>query len=110
MADRAPWSIRVVRPIYIIRLRLEVRDFAYSGYVSQVNGCNLQDVQFIEQAESQQPPTRATGLSSGCNESAFGPLGQTAKLNASGAKDLLAKPSAEVINNIAFQGGVSWLF
>jgi outer membrane beta-barrel protein len=91
-------------------VRLELRDLAYSGYVSQVNGCSLQDVQLIENAEALQPPTRASGLSAGCNEAAFGSLGTQAKLNASGAKDLLAKPSAEVINNIAFQGGVSWLF
>jgi outer membrane beta-barrel protein len=89
-------------------VRLELRDLAYSGYVSQVNGCNLQDVQKIEAAEAL--GQTATGLSGGCDERAFGSPGQTAKLNAAGAKDLLAKPSAEVINNIAFQGGVSWLF
>jgi outer membrane beta-barrel protein len=91
-------------------VRLELRDLAYSGYVSQVNGCSYNDVVKIEAAESQMPPARATGLSGGCDESAFGSLGTQAKLNASGAKDLLSKPSAEVINNIAFQGGVSWLF
>ncbi len=91
-------------------VRLELRDLAYSGYVSQVNGCSLADVQRIETAEAQDPPTTATGLSGGCDERAFGSAGAIAKLNAAGAKDLLAKPSAEVINNIAFQGGVSWLF
>jgi outer membrane beta-barrel protein len=89
-------------------VRLELRDLAYSGYVSQVNGCNLADVQKIEAAEAQN--MTATGLSDGCDERAFGSPGTMAKLNASGAKDLLAKPSAEVINNIAFQGGISWLF
>ncbi|MCA1827620.1 MAG: outer membrane beta-barrel domain-containing protein [Myxococcales bacterium] len=91
-------------------VRLELRDLAYSGYVSQVNGCNLSDVQKIEQAEGAEIPSRATGLSGGCNESAFGPVGEVAKLNSSAARDLLSKPTAEVINNIAFQGGVSWLF
>ena len=91
-------------------VRLELRDLAYSGYVSQVNGCSLGDVQRIETAEAQDPPTTATGLSGGCDQRAFGSAGAIAKLNAAGAKDLLAKPSAEVINNIAFQGGVSWLF
>jgi outer membrane beta-barrel protein len=89
-------------------VRLELRDLAYSGYVSSVNGCNLQDVQLIETAEAL--GQTAQGLSSGCDERAFGAAGQTAKLNAAGAKDLLAKPSAEVINNIALQGGISWLF
>jgi outer membrane beta-barrel protein len=91
-------------------VRLELRDLAYSGYVSKVNGCTLTDVQKIETAEAQPTPTRASDLSPGCDESAFGSLGTQAKLNASGAKDLLAKPSAEVINNIALQGGISWLF
>ena len=30
--------------------------------------------------------------------------------NAGAAKALLARPSADVINNLTFQGGVSWLF
>ena len=91
-------------------VRLELRDLAYSGYVSQVNGCTVADVQRIETAEAQDPPSTATGLSGGCDQRAFGSAGPIARLNAAGAKDLLAKPSAEVINNIAFQGGVSWLF
>ena len=91
-------------------VRLELRDLAYSGYVSQVNGCSLSDVQRIEAAEALDPPTTAAGLSGGCDQRSFGSAGPVAKLNAAGAKDLLAKPSAEVINNIAFQGGVSWLF
>ena len=89
-------------------VRLELRDLAYSGYVSHVNGCNLADVQKIEAAAAL--GQTATGLSSGCDQSAFGSNAETMKLNASGAKDLLAKPSAEVINNVVFQGGVSWLF
>jgi outer membrane beta-barrel protein len=93
-------------------VRLELRDLAYSGYVSQVNGCSYNDVVKIEASEAQTPPSRVDprNLSGGCDESAFGSLGTQAKLNASGAKDLLATPSAEVINNVAFQGGVSWLF
>src|SRR5207244_2834578 len=89
-------------------VRLELRDLAYSGYVSQVNGCNYADAVKIEQAEAL--GQTASDLSGGCDERSFGPPGEIAKLNASGAKDLLSKPSAEVINNLAFQGGVSWLF
>jgi outer membrane beta-barrel protein len=89
-------------------VRLELRDLAYSGYVSQVNGCNLSDVQKIEAAENLSQT--ATGISSGCDQRAFGAPGQPARLNAAGARDLLSKPSADVINNITFQAGVSWLF
>jgi outer membrane beta-barrel protein len=88
--------------------RIELRDLAYSGYVSRVNGCNFADVSKIEEAEA--AGATASGLSGGCNERAFGAPGTAAQLNAGAAKDLLKTPSADVINNIAFQGGVSWLF
>jgi len=89
-------------------VRLELRDFVYSGQVSRVNGCNAADAAKIEDAEAN--GQTATGLSSGCDERAFGSPGAQAQLNAGAAKDLLARPSADVINNISFQGGVSWLF
>lgn len=89
-------------------VRLELRDLAYSGYVSRVNGCNLADVSKIEQAEA--GGSTASGLSRGCDERAFGAPGTAAQLNAGAARNLLASPSADVINNLAFQGGVSWLF
>jgi outer membrane beta-barrel protein len=91
-------------------VRLELRDFAYSGYTSRVNGCNRDDARAIQTAnDANQTPS---GLSPGCDALAFGSPGAngTARLNAAGAYELLKNPSAEVINNIAFQGGVSWLF
>ena len=91
-----------------VTLRLELRDFAFSGQVSKVNGCNAADAAKIETAEAN--GTTATGLSSGCDERAFGSPGPQAQLNAGAAKDLLSRASADVINNITFQGGVSWLF
>jgi len=89
-------------------VRLELRDFAYSGHVSRVNGCNAEDAAKIEAAEAN--AQAAAGLSAGCDERAFGAAGTQAQLNAGAAKDLLSRPSADVINNISFQGGVSWLF
>lgn len=89
-------------------VRLELRDLAYSGYVSRVNGCNLADVSKIEAAEA--AGGAASGLSGGCDERAFGAPGTAAQLNAGAARNLLTTPSADVINNLAFQGGVSWLF
>jgi outer membrane beta-barrel protein len=86
-------------------VRLELRDFAYSGYVSSVNGCNRADVIKI-----QAKPLTATGLSAGCDQNAFGTDTKVVGLNAAAAADLLKSPSAEVINNSAFQGGISYLF
>ena len=91
-----------------LTMRLELRDFAYSGYVSRVNGCNHEDAARIETAEAN--GQTASGLSPGCDERAFGSPGAQAQLNAGAAKDLLARPSSDVINTIAFQGGLSWLF
>lgn len=93
-----------------LTVRLELRDLAYSGYVSRVNGCSAGDTQAIQAAYALDKTP--TGLGSGCDVAAFGSPGSggTGKLNASAAYDLLKNPSAEVINNIAFQGGVSWLF
>jgi outer membrane beta-barrel protein len=89
-------------------VRLELRDLAYSSYVSRVNGCNLAEVSKIEAAEA--AGGSASGLSGGCDERAFGAPGTAAQLNAGAARDMLKTPSADVINNVAFQGGVSWLF
>jgi outer membrane beta-barrel protein len=89
-------------------VRIELRDLVYSGYVSRVNGCSRADALNIEAAENAK--TTASNLSSGCNEGAFGSPHDVASANAAAAADLLRTPSAEVINNLAFQGGVSWLF
>ncbi|HTO99105.1 MAG TPA: outer membrane beta-barrel domain-containing protein [Myxococcales bacterium] len=91
-----------------VTLRLELRDFAYSGNVSSVNGCNQSDAEKIEAAEAN--GQTASGLSAGCNERAFGTPGTQAQLNAGAARDLLSRASADVINDLAFQGGLSWLF
>src|SRR6267142_4683926 len=61
-------------------LRLELQDFAYSGHVSRVNGCNHADVVKIEAAEA--GGQTATGLSSGCDGRAFGAPGTQAQLSA----------------------------
>ena len=45
-------------------VRLELRDLAYSSYVSRVNGCNLADVSKIEAAEA------AGGTASDCRAAA----------------------------------------
>jgi hypothetical protein len=89
-------------------VRLEVRDLAYSAHVSRVNGCNLGDVQLIVD----HPDGNYAGgtLSSGCSAGAFGGTEQTVRTSAAGAAELLRNPSSEVINNILFQGGISWLF
>ena len=86
-------------------IRLELRDRVYSAYVSRVNGCNFQDAGAIRSAGS-----AATGLSRGCSPSSFGGDDDQIKSTAAAAENQLREPSADVINHLAFQGGVSWLF
>jgi outer membrane beta-barrel protein len=88
-----------------LTFRLEVRDRLYSAYVSKVNGCTGQDAQAIRT-----DGTAATGLSPGCSASSFGANDEQIKSAAGSAAIQLGQPSSSVINNIAFQGGVSWLF
>ena len=82
-------------------VRLEVRDLVYSAYVSRVNGCTRADALAINDKGA-----GAEGLSAGCNASAFG--GDAT--NAGIAADQLKDPSADVTNNVAFYGGLSYLF
>ena len=86
-------------------IRLELRDRVYSAYVSKVNGCSAQDARAIRSSGS-----GATGLSPGCSPSSFGGSEEEMKSGAGSAAIQLGDPSSSVINNIAFQGGVSWLF
>jgi len=86
-------------------VRLELRDRVYSAYVSKVNGCTAQDARSIRGSGS-----GATGLSPGCSPSSFGGSEEDIKSGAGSAAIQLGDPSASVVNNLAFQGGVSWLF
>ena len=94
-----------------LTVRLEVRDFAYSGYVSRVNGCAYPDTIAIANAAKGNALPPDGVLSAGCDARAFGDGYEQILLNAGGARSLLKPPaSAEVINNITFQGGISYLF
>ncbi|HWE22674.1 MAG TPA: outer membrane beta-barrel domain-containing protein [Myxococcales bacterium] len=88
-----------------LTFRIEVRDRLYSAYVSKVNGCTGQDAQAIRANGA-----AATGLSPGCSAYSFGSNDEQIKSGAGSAAIQLGQPSSSVINNIALQGGVSWLF
>jgi len=86
-------------------IRLELRDRIYSSYVSRVNGCGAADA-----SEIQKSGLSATGLSQGCSAASFGSNENDIKGAAASAESQLRSPSASVVNNLAFQGGLSWLF
>ncbi len=85
-------------------VRLEVRDLVYSAYVSRVNGCSHADALAISSSGA------TATVSGGCNISAFGAGDADIKGNGAIAADQLHDPSADVINNLAFFGGISYLF
>jgi outer membrane beta-barrel protein len=86
-------------------VRLELRDRLYSSYVSRVNGCSAADAAAIHESG-----VSATGLSPACSAGSFGSNDNDIKGAAASAESQLRTPSASVVNNLAFQGGVSWLF
>ncbi len=88
-------------------LRLEVRDLIYSALVDKINGCSRADVGKVSQGR--------TDVASGCDAGAFKDSGADAApdsnvKNAGIAQDLLSDISSDVINNLSFYGGVSFLF
>lgn len=89
-----------------ITLRLELRDLVYSAYVSQVNGCNLQDAAAI----ASQGEGAASSVSSGCDVSAFNDGKGNPMGNAAIAEDQIKQPSADVVNNLTAYTGLSYLF
>jgi len=87
-----------------LTVRLEVRDLVYSAYVSRVNGCSYADTSAIRTGG------KAAQVSGGCSIDAFGDSDADIKNNGAIAADQLKDPSADVINNVAFFGGLSYLF
>jgi hypothetical protein len=69
-----------------------------------VNGCNHADALAISSSGA------GATVSSGCNIGAFGSSDADIKGNGAIAADQLHDPSADVINNVAFFGGISYLF
>ena len=86
-----------------VTVRLEMRDLVYSAHVSRVNGCSSAQAKLISN-------TPESTFSDGCRPSSFGENPAEIKNNAAIAADQLKDPSADVLNNIAFMGGLSWLF
>ena len=91
-------------------LRLEARDFFFASSLSQVNGCNVQDLQALEQgyeANSGAPLEGRVNVSHSCRATSFD--GSKAS-NLPSALKLLADPSSDILNILGFYAGVSYVF
>ncbi|GEN12397.1 outer membrane beta-barrel protein [Myxococcus fulvus] len=95
-------------------LRLEVRDLIYTARVDRVDGCNLADFEALEAARSTGQDFAALQLSGSCNYQKFDGVDPKTKKNYREdiilGRDLVAEPSSDVLNNISFYAGFSFLF
>ncbi|MCP3101630.1 outer membrane beta-barrel domain-containing protein [Myxococcus sp. K15C18031901] len=95
-------------------LRLEVRDLIYTARVDKVDGCNLADFEALEAARSSGQDFASLQLSGSCKYQKFDGIDPKTKKNYREdiilGRDLVAEPSSDVLNNIGFYAGFSFLF
>ncbi|QSQ15242.1 outer membrane beta-barrel domain-containing protein [Myxococcus landrumensis] len=95
-------------------LRLEVRDLIYTARVDKVDGCNLADFEKLEAARTGGQDFGTLQLSSSCKYQKFDGVDPKTKKNYREdiilGRDLVAEPSSDVLNNISFYAGFSFLF
>lgn len=95
-------------------VRLEVRDLIYTARVDKVDGCNLADFEAMERARTSGQPFEGLGLSGSCKFQKFDGVDARTKKNYREdiilARDLVAEPSSDVLNNVSFYAGFSILF
>lgn len=95
-------------------LRMEVRDLIYTARVDRVDGCNLADFEALEAARAGNQDFASLALSNSCNYQKFDGVDPKTKKNYREdiilGRDLVAEPSSDVLNNISFYAGFSFLF
>ncbi|NTX13584.1 outer membrane beta-barrel domain-containing protein [Myxococcus sp. CA051A] len=95
-------------------LRLEVRDLIYTARVDKVDGCNLADFETLEAARAGGQEFSSLQLSGSCKYEKFDGVDPKTKKNYREdiilGRDLVAEPSSDVLNNISFYAGFSFLF
>jgi outer membrane beta-barrel protein len=112
-------------------LRLEVRDLVYTARVDSVNGCSAADLNALYSDIKSGDPSgqrfNSVSVSAGCNIKPFtGSVGQNSgscsgSPGSSGwcynhasdvplAYNLVSSPSSDVLNNVSFYAGLSFVF
>jgi outer membrane beta-barrel protein len=95
-------------------LRLELRDQVYTARVDRVDGCNQQDFALLDEARGTGQSFNELGLSGGCQSSRFDGVdpktGKNFREDIVLGKDLVGNPSSDVLNNLGFYAGFSYLF
>ncbi|MET0406495.1 MAG: outer membrane beta-barrel domain-containing protein [Cystobacter sp.] len=95
-------------------LRLEVRDLVYTARVDRVDGCNQRDFALLDEARGSGQAFSELGLSGACQFSRFDGVdpktGKNLREDIVLGKDLVGNPSSDVLNNVGFYAGFSYLF
>jgi outer membrane beta-barrel protein len=99
-------------------IRLEVRDTVYAARVDSIDGCNLDDLNLINTQVSANKPVSLANVGAGCKIKQFDPapsgpngaMDPNARFNLTQARELVRKPSSDVLNNLGLNLGVSFLF
>jgi outer membrane beta-barrel protein len=95
-------------------LRLEMRNLVYTARVDSVDGCNLSDFQKLEDGRGSGTDFSQLGLSGSCQYGKFDGVDPKTKKNYREdivlGKDLVGNPSSDVLNNLNFYAGFSFLF
>lgn len=90
-------------------LRLEVRDLVYTARVDSVNGCDLNDLNAIKGQTDAGRPAGGANVRGGCNVQKF-EQGGDIRSNVNLARNLVATPSSDVLNNVGFYLGGGFIF
>jgi len=103
-----------------ITLRLELRDLVYAATVSQVAGCNLTDLTAMDEEDRAGRPVTGANVSGSCNVDRFDgfetwndeDMGNDYKRSRdlALARNLVKDQSSDVLNNLGFYLGVSFVF
>jgi outer membrane beta-barrel protein len=91
-----------------LALRLEVHDLLYTAKVDAIDGCNLSDIA----AASGAGTTSGAKISAGCDPTNFVDIANNPQhaTAATVAKSLLGDNSSDVVNDLVFFAGLSFLF
>lgn len=89
-------------------LRLEVRDLVYTARVDSVNGCDLNDLNAIKARTDAGDPASNAAVRGSCKIDRFAQGDIRSNVNL--ARNLVATPSSDVLNNVGFYLGAGFIF
>jgi outer membrane beta-barrel protein len=90
-------------------VRLEVRDLVYTARVDQVNGCDVVDLEKMDQDLRRGLDPAQSAVKTGCRKERFA-AATAADKDVPLAYTLVREPTSDVLNLVSFYAGASFLF